>query len=208
MGWIDGIMMTYNYRIMNTPAMKEAVAACSEAGIGLTAMKAQAMTQENSDSETELEMIDKFMKLGYTDKQAKMKLVWEMPQIACIASQMPNMTILSANTAAALNTTKISRIEQNLTHQYAIETASNYCRGCTDICEAAIDNQVPVGDIMRCLMYARQYQDRDLAKSVFYQIPEQTRLSMVGIDYSTAEKRCPHKMAITTLVRAAIEELA
>lgn len=37
--WIDGIMMTYNYRIMNTPAMQAAVKACVDKGIGLTAMK-------------------------------------------------------------------------------------------------------------------------------------------------------------------------
>ncbi|MBF0379292.1 MAG: aldo/keto reductase [Desulfamplus sp.] len=210
MDWIDGIMMTYNYRIMNTPEMKEAVAACTEAKIGLTAMKAQAMAQEKEkdNTETELEMIDRFMKLGYTDKQAKMKIVWEVPEIASIASQMPNMTILAANTAAALNSTKISAIEQELTQKYAYETASNYCRGCTDICESALNNEVPVGDVMRCLMYSRQYQDRELAKSVFYQIPEQTRKSMIEIDYSKAEKKCPHKMSIANLMRQAVEELA
>ncbi len=159
-------------------------------------------------SETELKMVEKFMQLGYTDAQAKMKLVWEMPEIACIASQMPNMTILSANTAAALNTTKFSAIEQRLTQQYAMETASNYCRGCTDICEGELNNEIPVGDVMRCLMYSRQYQDIELAKSVFYNIPEQTRKSMVKIDYSKAERVCPHKMAIASLMRQAVEELA
>ncbi|MBF0243510.1 MAG: aldo/keto reductase [Desulfamplus sp.] len=208
MDWIDGIMMTYNYRIMHTQAMKEAIAACTEAGIGLTAMKAQGLTQEGLESQTELEMVDSFMKLGYTDKQAKMKLVWEMPEIASIASQMPNMTILSANTAAALNTTKIAAVEQKLTQQYAVETASSYCRGCTDICESALNNQVPIGDVMRCLMYSRQYQDRELAKSLFYQIPEDSRRSMALIDYSQAEKRCPHKMAIADLMMQAAQELA
>ncbi len=208
MDWIDGIMMTYNYRIMHSTEMKEAVAACTEAGIGLTAMKAQALTQAGGASETEIKMVEKFMELGYTDAQAKMKLVWEMPEIACIASQMPNMTILSANTAAALNTAKISQADQNLTQQYAMESACNYCRGCTDICEAALNNQVPVGDVMRCLMYSRQYKDIELAKSVFYQMPEQTRKSMVEIDYSYAERQCPHKMAIASLIRQAVEELA
>ncbi|MBF0258674.1 MAG: aldo/keto reductase [Desulfamplus sp.] len=208
MEWIDGIMMTYNYRIMDTPAMKEAIAACTEANIGLTAMKTQGMgPAAGSESETQLQMVDRFMKLGYTDMQARLKLVWEVPEIASIASQMPNMTILAANTAAALNTTKISLKEQELSRMYAMETASCYCRGCTDICESAIDNQIPVGDVMRCLMYSRQYQDQELAKSVFFQIPEQARQAMADMDYSRAQKECPHKMPIASLMKAASEEL-
>lgn len=208
MEWIDGIMMTYNYRIMHTSAMKEAVAACTEAGIGLTAMKTQGLGQTaNNDTETHLQMVDRFMKLGYTDMQARLKLVWENPQIASLASQMPSMTILAANTAAALNSTRISQVEEKLTRQYAMETSCDYCRGCTDICESALNRQVPVGDVMRCLMYSRQYQDRELARSVFYQIPEEIRNSMAGVDYSGAERDCPHNMAIATLMRDAVEEL-
>ena len=35
LGWIDGIMMSYNYRLMVKEDMKQAVAACVQAGIGL-----------------------------------------------------------------------------------------------------------------------------------------------------------------------------
>ena len=34
-GWIDSVMFTYNFRLMNSPKMKEAVDACAQAGIGL-----------------------------------------------------------------------------------------------------------------------------------------------------------------------------
>lgn len=37
LGWIDGIMLSYNYRIMHSDEMKRAVDACTKAGIGLTA---------------------------------------------------------------------------------------------------------------------------------------------------------------------------
>ena len=39
LGWVDGIMMSYNYRLMVKDEMKRAVDACAKAGIGLTAMK-------------------------------------------------------------------------------------------------------------------------------------------------------------------------
>ena len=43
LGWIDGIMMTYNFRTMGTDRMKAAIDAAAKAGIGLTAMKTQAL---------------------------------------------------------------------------------------------------------------------------------------------------------------------
>ena len=39
--WIDAIMFTYNFRVMNDPKMVEAVNSCHKAGIGLVAMKTQ-----------------------------------------------------------------------------------------------------------------------------------------------------------------------
>ena len=48
--WIDGIMFTYNYRLMHEPRMKAAVEACYQAGIGLTAMKTQGGGPVKSDS--------------------------------------------------------------------------------------------------------------------------------------------------------------
>jgi uncharacterized protein len=37
--WIDAVMLTYNFRVMNQPKMVKAVEACVKAGIGLVAMK-------------------------------------------------------------------------------------------------------------------------------------------------------------------------
>jgi aryl-alcohol dehydrogenase-like predicted oxidoreductase len=106
MGWIDGIMMSYNYRLMVKDEMKRAVDACVKAGKGLTAMKTQAAFSANfyaaigSETDGALKMTEKFLEKGYTAEQAKLKVVWENPHIASICSAMPNMTILQANDAA------------------------------------------------------------------------------------------------------------
>jgi predicted aldo/keto reductase-like oxidoreductase len=102
LGWIDGIMMTYNYRLMHTDDMRRAVDACVKAGIGMTAMKTQGGGQVRSDSETELDLAGRFLQKGFTDAQAKLKAVWQNQNIASICSEMPNMTILMANAAAAI----------------------------------------------------------------------------------------------------------
>jgi predicted aldo/keto reductase-like oxidoreductase len=208
LGWIDGIMMTYNYRLMHTDRMKRAVDACAKAGIGLTAMKTQGGGQVKTNTETEFELAGRFIKKGYTDAQAKLKAVWENPNIASICSEMPNTTILMANVAAAMNKTKFSARDMDLLHQYAQETHADYCAGCTEICESSIHGQVPIGDIMRCLMYSRSYGDHNHAIELFKDIPEKVRAKIASLDYSSAENRCPQKMAIGNLMRDALKELA
>ena len=208
LGWIDGIMMTYNYRLMQTSKMKDAVAASSEAGLGLTAMKTQGGGQIRTSSETELKLAGRFLQQGFTDKQAKLKAVWQNPNIASICSQMPNLTILMSNVAAALNRTRLSAAEMNLLDQYACETASGYCAGCSDICESTLAGMIPVGDVMRYLMYYRSYREPDLARSLYAELPVETRERLGKLDYSQAEKRCPQGLPIAKLMREAGRVLA
>ena len=207
LGWIDGIMMRYNYRLMHTDDMRRAMDACSQAGIGLTAMKSQGGGQVKMDTESELKLAGRFMKKGFTDAQAKLKAVWGHPNIASICTEMPNMTQLMSNVAAAMNRTKLSAREVDLLRQYAGETRSDYCTGCTAICESAVDGDIPIGDVMRYLMYARSYGDRSRGRMHFKKIPLRIRRKMGGVDYRPAEQRCPQKMAIGNLMQDALREL-
>jgi predicted aldo/keto reductase-like oxidoreductase len=208
LGWIDGIMMRYNYRLMHTDEMKKAVEACTKAGIGLTAMKSQGGGQVKTDSDTELKLAGRFLQKGFTDAQAKLKAVWDNPDICCICSEMPNMTILMSNVAAAMDKTKLSIRDMKLLRHYARETSSHYCAGCADICESSVQGNVPISDVMRCLMYVRSYENPQRAKTQFQKLPVNTRRQMTLTDYSLAEQRCPQKMAIGKLMREAVKELS
>jgi len=188
LGWIDGIMMTYNYRLMHTDRMQRAVDACVNAGIGLTAMKTQGGGSVRTDSDTELQLAGRFMQKGFTDGQAKLKAVWQNPDIASICSQMPNMSLLMTNTAAAMDKTTLSATDGQLLQQYARETHADYCAGCTEICESAIEGEAPIGDVMRYLMYSRSYGDRDHAKTEYQRLPQNIRAKIKSIDYTPAEK--------------------
>jgi hypothetical protein len=145
---------------------------------------------------------------GFSDAQAKLMAVWENRQIASICSQMPNLALLSANTAAALNRTSLTAGDRKLLRQHADETASAYCAGCTNICETALGGRAPVGDVMRYLMYSRSYGDRDYAAGQFHKISQSIRKEMPALDYSPAEARCPRKVPIGKLMREAVEEFA
>jgi uncharacterized protein len=183
------------------------VDACVKAGIGLTAMKTQGGGPIRTDTDTELQMAGRFLQKGFTDAQAKLMAVWQNPNIASICSQMPNMSILMANVAAALNRTALSARDADLLRRYARETRSAYCAGCTGLCETAIEDKVPIGDVMRCLMYCRSYGDRGFAAAEFKKIPPIVRRRMATLDFSSAERRCPRKMAIGQLMEEALREL-
>jgi uncharacterized protein len=208
LGWIDGIMMTYNFRIMHSDAMQNAVDACHNAGIGLTAMKTQGGGPVKTDSESELKIAGRFIQKGFTPEQAKLMAVWENPAIANICSQMPSMNLLAANAAAAMKRENLTTSDFRLFQEYDKETASDYCAGCSHLCESAFTHSIPVCDVMRYLMYARNYGEKELAINLFQQIPSEIRQQIDKTDYSEAQKRCPRHLAIGHLMREASMELA
>ena len=191
--------------------MKKAVDACSKAGIGLIAMKTQATGHYFADkiapNKKEQAIFNHFAEKGLTFEQAKLKAVWDDERISSITSAITNMPILQANVAAAVNDIKLSWRDKQLMNQYARYTASNYCTGCASICETQINKEVPISDIMRFLMYARCYGELENAKSNFNEIPLNVRKRMAHIDYKEAEKKCPQRMQIGSLMREATTEL-
>lgn len=207
LGWIDGIMFAYNYRNMHSDAMKKAVDACEKAGIGLTAMKTQGGGPIKMDSEKERELAGRFIHRGFTPEQAKLKAVWENEQIASICSQMPNLGIMSANVAAALDRTRLTANEFQALDQYAAATCDGYCAGCANLCEAATGG-APVSDALRCLMYHHHYNNPEQARTEFARIPASARERLLAFDGAAAERVCPRHLPIARLVREATELLA
>jgi predicted aldo/keto reductase-like oxidoreductase len=211
LGWIDGIMTSYNYRLMHRTRMKEAVAACNEAGIGLIAMKTQAsgimrlFADFGKDSETALNLYEQFIQKDFTPEQAKLKAVWEDQSFASICSHMPNMNLLQANVFAALDKTELSSNDKQMLQQYARESAFGYCAGCAELCERAVKDTVPISDIMRYIMYYTSYAEYGQATELFNNLPDNTRQRLAHIDYSKAEHLCPQKMPIAQIMKKAVE---
>jgi hypothetical protein len=208
LGWVDGIMLKYDFSLMQTDAMKAAVDAATKAGIGLTAMKTQSKSPIATETEADLKMGGHFIQRGFTQQQAKLKAIWENPQIATICSQMPNLNVLHSNIAAALDKTSLTAADHAALREYAAATRSRHCAGCAQFCEAAFAHQVPVGDVMRALMYHRSYGDQELARTVFRQLPEAARQGLAGFNYAAAERACPHGLPIAQLMQEATELFA
>ena len=166
------------------------------------------MSSIGSETDEAEKMTDRLLEKGYTAEQAKLRAVWENPHIASICSAMPNMTILQANVAAALNKKNLSAGDRQRLEIYARQTAPGYCAGCADICESCVDADIPISDIMRNLMYENAYGKPELSVGYLKKIAPAMGRQLLVTDFSKAERRCPQNMPITKLMREASEKFA
>jgi len=214
--WIDAIMLKYDFRLMQDKQMQEAVDACHKTGVGLIAMKTQAMRFRQTppdpntaaaEAEADRKMLAHFLDKGFTDGQAKIKAVMDDQRISTVNSSMPSTAFLMSNIAVAHDKTKLAADDIETLRQYAQATCSGYCAGCGHIC-GPVALGVPVSDIMRALMYHDNYGDIAHAKATFAEIPADVKQRLLKVDYSAAEHVCPNRMPIGRLVADAAAKLA
>ena len=207
-GWIDSVMFTYNFRLMNTPKMKEAVDACAQAGIGLTSFKTQAGGQVKAGQRDRVQAGPEIprARLHRQTGQAQGRVGEPADRQHLLPDAQPGLSFGQRGRRPRPEDAGQSDFEA--LDRFASETRSGYCAGCGRICQAAVGGKVPVNDVMRCLMYYRDYGDRELARSVFAGLPEAARSRLTEVDYSKAEKACPQGLAIATLMAEASELLA
>ena len=207
LGWIDAIMTTYNFRLMQDAQMQAAVDACCKAGVGLVAMKAQALGQA-IETEEDKKLVKHFLEKGFTEGQAKVKVVLEDERVSSVCSGRGNLADLLANVAAVLDKTKLTEADIDTFKEYAAATCSGYCAGCGHICDSALPDAPYVSEVMRYLMYYKSYGEQREARELFAGIPGCVRDKLQSIDYSIAEACCPQHLPIGKLMAEAVSKLA
>jgi len=205
--WIDAIMSSYNISLMLQPEMKEAVQACHEAGIAIIAMKVLRGDQKLFP-EAEDKLMAHLLEKGYTREQALIKVVLDDQRVTAACVRMENVSLLQTNVAAVLDKTELTPEDLEALKQYAAETCSGYCAGCAGICAAAVPEMPYTAEVMRYLMYYKSYDDTELARELFAQLPADARHRLAHADYSPAEARCPQRMPIAQLMAEAAQQLA
>ncbi|MEE9370822.1 MAG: aldo/keto reductase [Sedimentisphaerales bacterium] len=206
-GWIDAIMTSYNFRVMQDQQMHAAVDACYKAGVGLVAMKTQASSQA-IETEEDKKLVKHFLQKGFTEAQAKVKVVLEDKRISSACTSRGNLSDLLSNVAAALDKTKLTQADIDVFNEYAAATCSGYCAGCGHICDSALPDAPYVSEIMRYLMYYKSYGEKQEARELFAKIPGCVRDRLQSIDYSIAQARCPQHLPIGKLIAEAVSKLA
>lgn len=204
LGWIDAIMTSYNYRLMKDTNLSAAIDACHKAGIALIAMKTQAQRSDTEDSNS---LEQHFIQKGFTEGQAKIKAVLTDNRICSACVTMKSVATLTSNVAAVLDKTELSQSDLEFMDSYAKQTCSGYCTAC-GACASAVPQMPYVSDVLRSLMYHRKYGDTGLAKELFSEVAGRVNGPVSGFDYRLAEKVCPNKMAIGSLINEAEKLLA
>lgn len=205
MDWIDVIMTSWNFRLMQDPEMEKAVDACHNANIGLIAMKVMGLPI-NSDGDKKL--TDHFIKKGFSDGQAKLKAVLNDKRFAAACVTMESTALLAANAAAVLDKVSFSKNDMDVFRNYAFSSCSGYCAGCADICDAAMPDTPVISDVLRYLMYYNSYGMEKKARDLFTEIPAGMRRRLLSGNYEKAESQCPQNLPIGDLIKEAVEKLA
>ncbi len=206
--WIDAIMFSYNYGLMQEEKMQEAVKAVHEAGIGLIAMKTQHIKFDKHLEDEEFAKCKELLDSGYTEAQAKLKYVLEDERIASACVGRGDIGELMLNVAAVLDKTKLTAELKNAFKSYAQQTCNRYCAGCGHICENATAGSPPISEALRYLMYHNGYGEQDYARQLFAQLPASKRNALLKADYSLAEAKCPNRIPIGRYITKAVQVLA
>ena len=204
--WIEVVMTTYNFRLMQDKKLNAAIDACHKAGKGIMAIKTLGMGQKITTSEDK-KLTAHFLQRGFTKEQAKIKAVLQDKRFTAVCVGMKNIRELTSNVAAALDKTKLTQSDTRALTEYARATCDGYCAGCANICNSALPNAPYISDIMRYLMYYNSYGRHDEARKLFAQIPANVRNKLLSTDFTPAETRCPQHLPISSLVSEAVTRL-
>ena len=199
--WVDAIMFRYNFRQYGDRELNAAMDACAKANIGLIAMKTQGSEAGIADAWRKFEQTGKWNK-----HQAVLKAVWADPRISAAVSHMDNLDKLKQNIAAALDRNELGLLDRDALQRYAQDTRSLACDGCDHHCNPAVAAPVQIGATLRCLMYHDAYGQPEVARERFRALPAEAR-RLAGVDFSGANRACPHGVDVASLMDRASKVL-
>lgn len=202
-GWVDQIMIQYNYRTMTTDAVRQALDAASKANLAIVAMKTQGGAggfREGQDAPT----FKQFLGKGFKKEEAAIKTVFADERVHCVVSEMTNRDMLRQNMTASRDHT-LSLRDQKLLEEYRLATAHLYCHGCGQHCEPAAGG-VAVADILRYLRYHEVYGKRQRARELYQSLSPAAR-NLATADLAAAQAACPHGLQVVELLHRAEREM-
>jgi uncharacterized protein len=200
--FVDAVMFRYNFREYGNKELNAAIDAAHKAGVGLIAMKTQGAEASFRDAWKKFEQTGKWNKY-----QSVLKAVWADSRITAAVSHMTDLTQLRENIAAALDRSELSHAEREAVERYAHATRSSACDGCDHLCGKAVAAPIQIATTMRCLMYHDVYREPEKARRVWQRLPPEAR-RLAGVDFTAANRACPHGVDVAGHMARAARILA
>ena len=202
-GWLDQIMIQFNYRTMNVDAVRRAVDAASKANLGIVAMKTQGGAGQFKEADV-APKFNEFLAAGIKKEQAAIKAVFADERIQVVVSEMTNREQFRENYGATRE--PLTPKQSRLLEEHRQRTAHLYCHGCGHLCETAAKG-VPVATVLRYLRYYEVYGKREQARELYQALPPEAR-DLAMADLAAAESACPHGLPVARLVQIADRRLS
>jgi uncharacterized protein len=199
-GWIDQIMIQYNYRTMNGDDIRRALDLASKANLALVAMKSQGGAGEFREAHA-APKFNEFIEKGFKKQQAAIKTILAERRMQVVVSEMTNRDMLRENTASCRDST-LSLNDQKRLEEHRLATAHLYCHGCGQHCESAAGGNLAIADILRYLRYHEVYGKRQRARELYQALSPSAR-DISAANLAAAEAACPHGLPIVELIKRA-----
>jgi uncharacterized protein len=200
--WVDSVMFRYNFRQYGNKDLNDAIDAAHKAKVGLIAMKTQG-----SAISFEQEW-QKFRQTGKWNKfQAVLKAVWADERITAAVSDMDSLEKIRENADAARDGQKLGALDLEELRRYAHATRGAACDGCDHHCGPAVGSGIPVGTVLRYLMYHDSYGKQAEARALYQALPESAKQwDVTRLPQGSAA--CPHGVDVAQYMGRARSVLA
>jgi predicted aldo/keto reductase-like oxidoreductase len=195
-GWVDQMMIQYNFRTMDGDQVRKAVDAASKSNMGIVAMKTQGGAREFQPGE-KVPKMNALIEKGFKVHQAAIKSVLNDERIHAVVSEMTNFDELRENMGAVVD--PLTPKEARLLEEHRVLTANRYCHGCGHLCESAAKG-VPVATVLRYYRYYEAYGKREEARALYQALPAESRAI---VDLADVDAACPHGLPVADLLRRA-----
>ena len=211
-GWLDQIMIKYNFREMDGDKIRRAVDKASKANLGIVAMKTQGGAEAFKEGENvpsiikqgeNFPRINDLVAKGFKVRQAAIKAVLNDERIHAAVSEMTNFDELRENMGSVV--APLTAKEARLLEEHKTLTANRYCHGCGHLCETAAKG-VPVATVLRYYRYYEAYGKREEARALYQALPAKSR-AIADLDLADVDAACPHGLPVADLLKTANRRL-
>lgn len=193
-GLFDAILVAFNYNNYQSAGIADLLAHAKKHDIGVIGMKAGAGSISAP-------------KAAPLTAQLAWVLTKDIHTVINSKTVQNEETLDHCLAAAKL---KLAQIDRDSLERYAADTHSEYCRGCSHICETACPAEVRIADILRFEMYHKHYgvNHHEFAKQSYLELTSLERIQNYCGDCRKCEEACPYDLPIVDKMSYVERELA
>ncbi len=172
--------------IARFPKLPQTLERAKARGIGVIAMKTLMGARLND--------MRPYERGGATYSQAAFRWVLSNPNVDSLVISMTSKERITEFLGAS-GWKKISRRELPILQKYARLNGASYCRHACNDCEGACPQSVPIADVLRTRMYAKDYGDMRLARAEYALLGEGAS-ACLACTHQTCAGACTHGLPI------------